>query len=180
MKVVAVFLSLFALTFFAFGQPNEKNKNTLQYPNELKGFKLMDDPKLKELITVARTARDWKAVKKLLPENCDGICNYNDDWQVSFIEYEPNGSDDLAIVFKPRKNISFAKTTFPKDFVSGFGQIPNRYEPTNYIWYRDKYGLKYRIISDDLNPKYKKGDLLSIEYGQNQEERKRSSELLGQ
>ncbi|HRH41113.1 MAG TPA: hypothetical protein PKY82_05665 [Pyrinomonadaceae bacterium] len=180
MKVVAVFLSLFTLTFFAFGQPSGKNKNTLQYPNELEGFKLMEDPKLKELITVARTSRDWKAVKKLLPENCDGICNYNEDWEIYFIAYEPDGSDDLGIVFKPRKSISFAKTIFPKYFESGFGQSIYQYKTTNFIWYRDKYGLAYKIIRDDLNPKYKKGDLYSIEYGQTQEERKKSSELFGQ
>lgn len=178
MKVVAVFLSVFALTFFAFGQRIEKNKRVVEYPNELEGFKLMKDSKIKDFITTVRTSRDWNEVKKILPENCGRVCIYNEDWELSILQYLPIRNNDFIVRFSPRKSISFSKIKFPKYFKIDMFRTTYQKEVIDCWSFEDKYGLKYTIAMFDSDTKYKKYDLVHIEYGSSIKQQKSLGKMI--
>ncbi|HLM01562.1 MAG TPA: hypothetical protein VK400_10955, partial [Pyrinomonadaceae bacterium] len=66
--------------------------------------------------------------------------------------------------------ISFSKVKFPKQFKKSEMGIVHSINATEFISYRDKYGLEYVIVNESGDSEYKKGDLFYIEYGLSDED----------
>lgn len=173
MKVLIVLVSVLALHSVVLCQQNAINKDSLRYPNELKGFELMRSSKLANLIPGVTTAEELKAAIKLLGvgEDCKiqptGGCRLDENWDVSFTQIDSRDGNLSSIRFYPRKRLPFSKVRFPKQFLKGEMGIVHltQINAENFISYWDKYGLEYVIVDEATDKYYKKGDLFFIEYG---------------
>lgn len=173
--ILIVFLALLAVSIF--GQaPSEHSKNTERYPNELKGFELMKNSKLKNLIPGVSTRMDAEEAAKFFMDECKkpyhedvGACQLGIDWDASFTFSEDNKLLD-GIYFYPRKRIPFSRVKFSKKFMKGGMGIVHLINAQKFITYSDKFGLIYVIVAEKGDLKYKKGDLFFIEYRSSQSE----------
>lgn len=109
-------------------------------PNELAGYRFFTEGKLKDMRLGISTRDD---MKKLFGSTCEGICNYDKDWNIWVNYFEPlspktssysKGNKDVTYIrlqpkenvlgtlrfvrLIPKKNISFAKVVFPESFGS--------------------------------------------------------------
>jgi hypothetical protein len=173
MKLQIIFRTLIfvlLLNFIGLSQTVNPTNADLRYPNELKGFELMKNSKLKNLIPGVSTERD---VIKVFGEDCKNpherlkVCELDKDWYVNFSYDGENNSGILwDIQFYPHKRIPFSKVKFPKTFEKGrMGIVHLPIEVTYFITYEDKLGLSYVIIDEKGDSEFKKGDLFYIEYG---------------
>ena len=158
------------------------------YPNELKGYHFFDKGKLKELKLGASTKQE---VIEIFGENCKNSCDYNQNWLIQFTYFDDVRKGGwkkektfiptsrylgklYSISLRPKLTISFKRTVFPSHFKHSSGGSQNTYGDGEaiiyYFAYSDKYGLEYRIFDQIKLTKYKntskwkRGDLLSIEY----------------
>lgn len=184
MKLVKFFIAFTFLLTFAVYVSAQSNF----YPNELKGYHFFDKGKLKELKLGVSTKQD---VIEIFGENCENSCDYNQNWLIQFIYFDDVRKGGwrkektyipvsrylgklYSIRLRPKLNISFRKTVFLPRFSYSNGGSKNIYgddEATIYYFaYSDKYGLEYRFFDKGNSTKYKnpskwkRGDLLSIEY----------------
>lgn len=138
-----------------------------KYPNELKGFKLIDDKRLQNLMPGITTAKEVMEAENFLEDDKKNDCErclYNEDWNVYLLQINSSEGNLFTIQFYPRKRISFSKVKFPKQFTKGGMGIAHG-EVEKCLIYEDIYGLRYVIVDEKGNEKYKKGDLYYIEYG---------------
>lgn len=167
MNFLTVLVSFFILTSIGFGQQLKSDKNNLRYPNELDGFKLIRDERLKNLIPGITAAKEIREVESSLQEDKIGDCEhclFNKDWNVYFTQIDTREGNLDSIQFYPRKRIPFSRVRFSKQFKKSRMGISDN-DIGDCIVYEDKYGLSYVIVNDSGNEKLKKGDLYYIEYG---------------
>jgi hypothetical protein len=165
-KMSPLFVAL--LTSFGLGQQLNPNESNLRYPNELNGFKLIQNSRLKNLIPGITTATELNEVFNSYRNDtrnplCDQ-CLIIGDWEVDFTQLDSREGNLFTIEFHPRKRIPFSKIRFSKQFEKHKMGISDN-DISECIVYEDKFGLSYVIVNDEGNEKYKKGDLYYIEYG---------------
>lgn len=172
MKILIVLFYILTFQSLVLFQSNETGKDSPRYPNELKGFELMQTSKLKNLIPGVTTAGELKSAEKLLGDDCrledTGRCVLDENWDVAFEQIDSREGFILAAVkFYPRKRISFSKTEFPRQFSKSEMGIVHLKEinAEKFISYHDRYGLSYVLVNEATDKYYKKGDLFFIEYG---------------
>ena len=179
MRIIKVFITLAFLFVFAFNVlcQTEKKKSSLRYPNELKGFELMQTSPLKSLIPGISTATEAQEKTKFFMQDCKPTyselvsgCQLDKDWDVTYAQIDNLEGNLDSIRFYPRKRISFSKVKFPKQFKKSEMGIVHSINATEFISYRDKYGLEYVIVNESGDSEYKKGDLFYIEYGLSDED----------
>lgn len=176
-KIFVFFTFLFAFAVCVSAQ-------NAQFPNELKGYHFFNKAKLKELKLGVSTKQD---VIEIFGENCQDVCDYNQNWVVNFTYFDNVTKGGwrkektyisiskylgklYSIRLQPKLNISFKKTVFPLRFKYSTGGWRDNGVTIYYLAYSDKYGLEYRIFDETAFTKYKsrskwkRGDLLSIEY----------------
>ncbi len=149
---------------------------SVQFPNELKGYEFYDQGKLKDLRLKTSTSEDVKAI---FGNDCIlGGCDYNKDWEVGFFYYfdgmkRYKTENDVrktyvvspqyvgriySILLIPRKPISLDRTLFSKEFEAkdtiGEHGVELKY-------FTDSRGLYYTLYYNDSQGK---GNLRYIEY----------------
>jgi Uma2 family endonuclease len=156
---------------------------SIEFPNELKGFKFFGNGKLKSLqFTVSSKVE----VKKILGETCEKKCDYDADWLISFEYYEDiwikesrNDKDEKLTYFldskylgklrsieiRPKKQVSFDNVSFPAEFqklvvTSTTDARSGKSRMTVNDAFQDSDGLTYEIYSrtnyDDIKNKKEK------------------------
>ena len=173
MKVLIVLVSVLIFQSVVLCQQSVINKDSQRYPNELKGFQLMQTSKLRNLIPGITTVQELYAVFELLGIGNDckiqqtGGCKLDENWDVSFSQIESRDGNLSGIQFYPRKRIPFSKVRFPKQFKKSEMGIVHltQINADKFISYSNKYGLRYIIVNESTDEYYKKGDLFYIEYG---------------
>ena len=164
--LLTVIFALFSAV--TLGQASDKQNNH-GYPNELKGFELLEISKLKSLIPGISTEAEAEEAGKFFMDECKkpyhedvGACQLNSTWDATF-----NFLDGklYAIKFYPRKRIPFSKVKFSKKFRKGGMGIVHSINANKFIFYTDKFGLAYVIVDETGDSKYRKGDLFYVEYG---------------
>lgn len=188
MKLAKIFIRFTFLLAFAVCVSAQTNP----YPNELKGYGFFRGGKLRVLRLGVSTKED---VERIFGENCDENCSYNSNWNINFNYLkadscftsqtgkaskqtfcpDKNFVGKLSSVeLKPKKIISFAKTSFTN--FGGYGAGGSISEDGQgrgtsifYTSFSDGYGLTYSVFDDvdsiEKNPtNMKKDDLLSIKY----------------
>ncbi len=174
-SIVFTFLLAFAVCVSAQSNP---------YPNELKGYRFFGKGKLKELKPGVSTKQD---VIKIFGENCEDVCDYNQNWIINFTYFDNVTKGGwgrektyipiskylgklYSISLRPKLKISFKKAVFPSHFKFSTGGSREDGVTIYNLAYTDKYGLEYLIFDEIKLTKYKntfkwkRGDLLSIEY----------------
>lgn len=161
---------------------------SVQFPNELKGYDFFGKGKIKPLKFGVSTKED---VIEIFGESCENSCDYNQNWLIQFIYFDDIRKEGrrkekpyiavsrylgklYSIRLRPKLKISFKKTVFPSYFKFKTFGSKNIYEDDGvtiyYFAYIDKHGLEYRFFDKKTPTKYKspskwkRGDLLSIEY----------------
>lgn len=170
MRIIFAIGFVFVTTLTIVSQTANKSKK-VEFPNELKGFELMKEPKFKSLITTIRISKDWKEIEKSLPDKCSGSCKLNNNWKISLLENEPIGTNNFSIQFYPLKRISLSKIKFPKQFRLNKMESYYQGKITHLLSFIDKFGLRYIVLDEDKD-NYRKGDLYFIEYGLSEDELK--------
>ena len=165
MKIV--YLSLIIITFAvtAFAQVSKKSS----FPNELKGYELIDNPKLEQMVFGVTTKDEGDEITKDFISNCqpayhdNDACKFDENWDISFTYSE---SEKLSSIrFYPRKQIPKKTMKFSRAFVKQGMGIVHSADAGMYTTFTDKYDLTYAFVDDSENKKYRKGDLFYIEYG---------------
>lgn len=168
MKPAILFVTFSFLLTLVFVSASQAQ--TSSYPNELKGYDFFGKGKLKNLKIGVSTIED---VKNVLGETCESVCDYDENWTVSFSFFEnnwiktdtdPNGVKTVQyldpkylgklrkIEFHPKKQISFKNVSFPNEFRklsrSEITKNPqkNISKMTTYELFQDSNGLTYEIF----------------------------------
>lgn len=170
MKVLIVLVSVLAFQSVVLCQRSVTNKDSLRYPNELKGFQLMQTSKLRNLIPGITTAKELEPANDILGYDCKFNstvnCKLDENWDVFLTQIDSYDGNLSTIEFYPRERLSFSKVRFSKQFHKDEMIIVHLdINVENFITYRDKYGLTYVIINESTDDHYKKGDLYYIVYG---------------
>ena len=134
MKSAKIFIAITFLLAFAVCV----SAQSVQFLNELKGYKFFGNGKLKELRLTVSSKND---VKNIFGASCEKKCNYDADWLISFEYYEDiwimesrNEKNEKqtylldskyldklrSIEIRPNKQISFVNIVFPKTFQKNF------------------------------------------------------------
>ncbi|MDQ3490405.1 MAG: hypothetical protein ACR2M8_12550 [Pyrinomonadaceae bacterium] len=152
-----------------FGQVSDKSNN-YRYPNELKGFNVLEISRLKGLVPGVSTEAEAKEAGKFFMDECKkpyhedvDACQLDINWDASFTFSEDGKLH--GIYFYPRKRIPFSKVKFSKKFMKGGMGIVHSINAEKFISYSDEFGLRYVIVDESGDSKYRKGDLFYIEYG---------------
>jgi len=161
----------FAVIAFVLSLALVMSAQSIQYPNELEGYKFFGDGKLKGLQLLASSRED---VKHVLGPNCEKQCDYDANWTIDF-EYfdevwtreESNNRGDRHVYkldpkylgklrqidLKPKKAVSFGKIAFPAAFSKTIVRAaPDRNDPragaaaTVYDSFGDANGLSYQLF----------------------------------
>ena len=164
---------------------------SVQFPNELKGYEFFGKGKLKKIKLGVSTKKD---VKKIFRKDCEKYCNYDENFQIKF-EYltaldDCMTTEDIrdramcpqnkfvgtisSITIEPKQNQSLKELPTSKfNMVSG-GSTTEKGSgvSSSYTSFTDKYGLRYSI-NNELNgkivvhsqyPPFVEGNLYSIKY----------------
>jgi len=150
-----------------------QNQTSRRYPNELKGFRLWFKYGLASLNPGVSGKSEIDAVLGAVMDKCEapwhggnvGGCKLDENWDVSYTQIDSRSGNLDSIIFYPRKRIPFSRVRFPQSFEKGGIMIVHLIEPEEFIEYSDKSGLKYVVVNERGDEKYKKGDLFYIEYG---------------
>lgn len=146
---------------------------SVQFPNELKGYEFFGNGKLKDLQLTISSKDD---VKKIFGANCEKKCDYSADWLINFEYYEDiwvmtsrNEKDEKLTYFldskylgklrsieiRPKKHVSFVSIIFPNVFqklllssTSTFRSDGKR--SIGDEAFQDSNGLTYEIINETI------------------------------
>ncbi len=169
MKLAKFFIAFTFLLAFAF----QVSAQSIQYPNELKGYEFFENGKLKDLQLTVSSKDD---VKKIFGVNCEKQCDYDADWLIHFDYYEDIwvmtsrsennekltyflGSKYLgklrSIEIRPKMQLSFADVSFPNTFqnllissTSTFRSDKRRMSGDES--FQDSNGLTYEILDQTI------------------------------
>jgi hypothetical protein len=155
-----------------------------KYPNELRGFNLINHPKLKGYAVGTTRQEDVEAT---FGKDCESqFCYLDEDWSVKFYFFS-KGQREMprdpkfprsvpiirydgrlrAIVLKSVVRFSLKPDKFGKQFSRVVSTLFERgaiYSKSKLWNYQDRYGLRYRTLGH-LSPLGNEHDLLEIEYG---------------
>ena len=187
MNRAKIFIAFTFLLAFAF----QISAQSVQFPNELEGYKFFGNGKLKDLKLNASSKDD---VKKIFGANCERKCDYDENWLISFEYFDDiwikesrnNAGEKLtykldskylgklrSIEIRPKNRLSFANISFPETFqkllltsTSTFRSDEKRL--TGDEAFQDSNGLTYEILNETIKysrkKTYNKGDLILIRY----------------
>ncbi len=186
-KIFIAFTILLALAF-------QVSAQSIQFPNEIKGYEFFGNGKLKDLQMTVSSKTD---VKKIFGENCEKDCDYDADWLIGFEYYEdywvkavrtdqdekPTYFDSKflgklkSIEIRPKKQLSFIDISFPdifqKTIMTTFiderlgkdrKKINDVFLDSDGLMYVIYRQIKYGDINDKKVESHNKGDLVLISY----------------
>ena len=161
-KIAVVFTFLLAFAVCVSAQ-------SIQFPNELKGYEFFGKGKLKELKLGASTQED---TKRIFGQECEYVCQYDENWFISFDFIDENTTKEIgknkfipkkeyfgtlySITLQPKENVYFQKIKFSKAFLFNYGGEAWVSENENGLnssagWYKSKIKL-YVFLEDNRWP----------------------------
>lgn len=168
MKSAILFVIFSFLLMLVFVSASQAQANP--YPNELKGYEFFGNGKFKNLKVGVSTKAD---VKKVLGDTCESVCDYDENWTVSFSFFDNNwiktNTDPKGIKtvkylderylgklrkveLRPKKQISFADISFPNEFSKLSRSEVTKKNQENiskivtYKLFQDSHGLTYELF----------------------------------
>ena len=183
MKRTKIFIAFTFLLAFAVCV----SAQSVQFPNELKGYEFFGKGKLKKLQLGSSKKKD---IKKIFGNFCEKGCDYDKNFKIKF-EFlraldDCMTTEDIrdramcpqnefvdtisSITLEPKQdqNLKDIPTSKFNKF-SGGGSLEKSSEvSTSYTSFTDKYGLKYSLLNGDTSysqyPPFVEGKLYSIKY----------------
>jgi len=183
MNRAKIFIAFTFLLVFAF----QVSAQSVQFPNELKGYEFFDKGKLKKIKLGFSTKKD---IKKIFGEYCEKFCDYDENFKIK-VEYlaaldDCMTTEDIrdramcpqnnfvgkisSITIDPKKDQILKDLPTSKfNKVSGGTTISKGSgESVSYASFTDNYGLKYSILSGNTiysqYPQFVEGKVYSIQY----------------
>ncbi|MEP6902654.1 MAG: hypothetical protein ABJA66_12935 [Actinomycetota bacterium] len=163
MKLFEIFITFTFLLAFAL----QVSAQSVQFPNELKGYEFLGNVKLNQLRILTSTQEN---TAEILGGECSVSCEFGKDWNMSFqfisekdnLYGKPFPKDLIgklyAIEFYPRNKILLDKLNFSGKFRMSYEGID---EPAlNLRTYRDNFGLNYTVVKNA-----KQWEIVNIRYG---------------
>lgn len=164
-QLCAGLLVVFILLGSSIAQSPAAKPEVVRYPNELPGFKLATHYGIASLMSKTSHSSDVeKAFGKCKRTELFG-CDLDENWTITILHTDTVEGPLSSILLYPRRRISFAKIRFPKTFSRGWmrsAHLP--IEVGEFITWEDVCGLRYVLIGESTDERYKKWDLYYIEY----------------
>ena len=146
---------------------------SVQFPNELKGYEFFGKGKLKDLQLTVSSRGD---VKNIFGANCEKQCDYDAEWTVRFEYYEDTWIKEnrnemgekiryrldskylgklRSTELRPKKEVSFANISFSNQFQRLLLTSTSTFRSDHNIStgdeaFQDSNGLTYEIITEPL------------------------------
>ncbi len=183
MKAVKIFIAFTFLLAFTL----QVSAQSVQFPNEMKGYEFFGKGKLKDLKLGSSKKKD---IEKVFGEPCEKSCDYDENFKIKF-EYLAPLDDCMttadirdrfmcpqndfvgtisSITLEPKQNQTLKDLSTSKfNKVSGGGSIEKASGVSvSYTSFTDNYGLKYSILSGNTiysqYAPFVEGKLYSIKY----------------
>lgn len=195
---LAKFSVIFFLTFvigvsvtFLLSFASEVSAQSVQFPNELKGYEFFGKGKLKNIKLGVSTKED---VKKIFRKDCEEFCDYDDNFKIK-VEYLAVLNDCMttedvrdrlmcpqskfvgtisSITLEPKQYqiLKDLPTSKFNKFSGGSTTEKGNGVSNSYTSFTDKYGLRYSINNESSEkivlysqyPSFIRGKLHSIKY----------------
>src|SRR5690349_22447363 len=164
MRIFPVIICLLAVAVCTLGQTSKR------YPHEMRGYQLWAKYNLDTLNPGVSSKSDIEAVLGAAMNKCEAPydnrltgCKLNEDWDVEYTQIDSDLGKLNTVTFYPRHEIRFSRSMLPGGFTLGYRKILDTIKATRFIEYSDSFGLKYVVVNESGDPKYKKGDLFYIE-----------------
>ncbi len=161
---------------------------SVQFPNELKGYEFFGKGKLKKIKLGASTKKD---IKKIFGKDCEKECDYDENFKIKF-EYlaaldDCMTTEDIrdramcpqsafvgtlsSITLEPKKYqmLKDLPTSKFNKFSGGSTTAKGNGASSSYTSFTDKYGLRYSVNNESgvfysQYPPFIQGKLYSIKY----------------